>query len=221
MLSKDLFPFLKDLESNNNREWFETQKFRFATVDASFKSSMQMLFEKMNNHDIIDNLKTYRIYRDVRFSKDKTPFKTHRSANWSRAGLERRGGYYLRVKPNESMIGIGFFDPNKEDLLRIRKEFEFDAKAFRDITERKSFKKTWGNLQGDQLKTAPRDFDKTHADIDLIRFKNFYFSKTFTDKEVLEENFLDIVNDHFKSARPFLDYMSQVLTTNLNGESII
>jgi len=85
----------------------------------------------------------------------------------------------------------------------------------------KSFKNTWGNLEGDELKTAPRDFDKTHPDIDLIKKKQYIFTKKFTDKEVLDPNFTQQVNDAFKTVRPYFDYMSDVLTTNLNGESLL
>jgi len=164
----------------------------------------------------------FRIYRDVRFSKNKLPYKTHFGGSFSRKKPELRGGYYLHIQPNnESFIATGFWEPNKEDLLRIRREFEQDDDEIRAIITDKSFKSVWGEFVGDELKTAPRDFDKTHPAIDLIRKKQFIFTKKYTDKDVLSDDFLEDVNTSFKAIRPFFDYMSDVLTTNLNGESII
>ncbi|WP_438962759.1 DUF2461 domain-containing protein [Nonlabens sp.] len=221
MIQKELLHFLNNLEKNNNRPWFDEHKPEFTKLDAHFKNGVHNLTELLNEHDSIEKDKTFRIYRDIRFSKDKTPFKCHRSANWIRAGVERRGGYYMRIKPKENLIGVGFFAPEKHDLLRIRKELEVDAQELRDIIEKPTFKNTWGTFQGESLKTAPRNFDKDHPDIDLIRFKNFYFMKSFSDQEVTAPDFFEKVNHDFIIARPFLDYMTAVLTTDLNGESLI
>jgi len=105
--------------------------------------------------------------------------------------------------------------------LRIRKELELDAQELRSIISNEPFIKCWGDLQGEQLKTAPRNFDKTHPNMDLIKFKSFYFMKSFTDQQVLSKDFSTIVNTSFKTARPFLNFMSDVLTTDLNGESLL
>lgn len=221
MIQKELLQFLDKLEKNNNRPWFDDHKSSFTKLDQQFKKGLNDVTELLNEHDSIEKAKTFRIYRDIRFSKDKTPFKCHRSANWIRAGVERRGGYYMRIKPGESLIGIGFFAPEKEDLLRIRKELEVDAQELRDIIDKPVFKNTWGTFQGEALKTAPRDFDKNHPDIDLIRFKNFFFMKSYSDVEVTAPDFFKKVNQDFMIARPFLEYMTAVLTTDLNGESLI
>jgi uncharacterized protein (TIGR02453 family) len=221
MIDPALINFLEELAQNNNKPWFEEQKPCFKKLDSDFKSFAAIMATNLNQHDVIERAKTFRIYRDIRFSKDKTPFKTHFSINWIRAGLERRGGYFMRVKPHEHVIGIGFFAPEKEDLLRIRKEIELDAKELRSLCNEDTFKQCWGKLLGDQLKTAPRNFNKTHPDMDLIKFKSFYFMKSFTDKEVRNEDFSAVVNDSFKTARPFLDYMTDVLNTNLNGEYLL
>ena len=133
-----------------------------------------------------------------------------------------RGGYYLHIQPNnESFIATGFWDPNKEDLLRIRKEFETDAIEIRNIIAEKSFKENWGELAGDEVKTAPKGFSKEHEAIDLIKKKQFIFTKKFTDKEVTSADFMTTVNDNFKAIRPFFNYMSDVLTTDLNGVSLL
>ena len=135
---------------------------------------------------------------------------------------ELRGGYYVHIQPNnESFIATGFWEPNKDDLLRIRREFEQDDQEIRAIVNDKKYKSVWGDFVGDELKTAPRDFDKEHPAIDLIRKKQYIFTKNYTDKEVVSDDFIADVNASFKAIRPFFDYMSDVLTTNLNGESII
>ena len=221
MIKKEVFDFLKKLEKNNNREWFAENKETFKSYETEVKAFYASVMDNLNKHDQIERLKMFRIYRDVRFSKDKTPYKTHFAGSFSRIGLERRGGYYLRIKPGESFVATGFWNPDKEDLLRIRKELELDATEFREVIHKKSFKSIWGELQGDALKTAPKGFDKEHPDIDLLRHKQFIFMRNFTDKEVLAKDFINEVDRSFKAIKPYFNLMSSILTTNLNGESLI
>ncbi|WP_418513102.1 DUF2461 domain-containing protein [Corallibacter sp.] len=222
LIPKEAFTFFKALQENNNRDWFNEHKSEYKTIEKSVKVFYNELLEKMKAHDDIDKLKMFRIYRDVRFSKNKLPYKTHFGGSFHRRKPELRGGYYLHIAPeNKSFIATGFWEPNKDDLLRIRKELEMDASEMRTILNNKTLKNTWGDLVGDELKTAPRNFDKNHPDIDLIKKKQYIFTKTFTDKEVLASTFINEVDDAFKTIRPYFDYMSDVLTTNLNGESII
>jgi uncharacterized protein (DUF2461 family) len=105
--------------------------------------------------------------------------------------------------------------------LRIRKEFEVSADEFREIISQPKFKNTWGELTGTELKTAPKTFDKNHPDIDLIRKKQYVFVVPFSDEETAQSNFIERVNSAVKDVRPFVDFMSEVLTTDLNGEPII
>ena len=222
MLSKDIFIFLKALTVHNNREWFKKHITTFRTAESNVKLFYSQLYDQLNNVDSIDNFKVFRIYRDVRFSKDKTPYKTHFSGSFHRTKPELRGGYYLHLAPNnESFIATGFWNPNKEDLFRLRKEFEIDSQDLRAIIAEPRFKAVWGTLEGDELRSAPQGFNKQDQNIDLIRKKQFIFSKKYTDKEVLSEQFTQDVIDSFKAIRPYFDYMSSVLTTNLNGESIL
>lgn len=220
-ISKGVFDFLKELKNNNNRDWFEAHKTDFKKHQSEVKSFLEAVKTNLNHHDDIEKMKLFRIYRDVRFSKDKTPYKSHFAGSFSRLGAHLRGGYYIHLKPGESLLATGFWDPNKEDLFRIRKELEMDADDFRKVINQKELKETWGELRGDELKTAPKGFDKEHPDIDLIRKKQFVFVRNLTDKEVLSPSFLDEVDKSFKSIRPYFDLMSDILTTNLNGESIL
>ncbi len=222
MLSKDVFSFLKNLQKNNNRDWFHEHKATFKVIETGMKQFYNQLFEQLNTVDSIDSFKVFRIYRDVRFSKNKLPYKTHFGGSFHRTKPELRGGYYLHIAPNnESFIATGFWDPNKEDLFRIRKELEMDSKELRELIEVNEFKSVWGALLGDELKTAPRGFDKLDPNIDLIRKKQFIFTKKYSDKEVLSNGFENEVIKSFKVIRPYFDYMSSVLTTNLNGESTL
>jgi len=221
-IPKEVFTFFNKLEKNNDRDWFNEHKPEFKAIEAKMKKAYNHLGEMMSAYDQIEKIKIFRIYRDVRFSKNKLPFKTHFGGSFARKKPELRGGYYLHIQPNnESFIATGFWDPSKEDILRIRKEFEMDDSEMRAILNDKTFSATWGNFTGDELKTAPKGFDKKHPAIDLIRRKQFIFVKKYTDQEVLSEHFLDDVNDAFKNIKPFFNYMSDVLTTNLNGESIL
>lgn len=220
-IAKSTISFLKELKKNNNRDWFQESKVRFQEVQAQVKGFYLAIMDNLKKHDDIERLKMFRIYRDVRFSKDKTPYKPHFAGHFVRATSRNRGGYYLRIRPGESFLAGGFWDPNKEDLLRIRKEFEMDSTEIRKILADKTFKKNFGELQGDAVKTAPRGFDKTHPDLDLIRMKQFIVTREFTDEEVLSTNFLNEIDASFNAMRPYFDYMSDVLTTDLNGESLL
>ena len=221
IVQKEALSFLKELEKNNNREWFTAHKDSFLNHQTNVKAFCTAILSNLNTHDQIEKLKMFRIYRDVRFSKDKTPYKSHFACSFSRMGASRRGGYYLRIKPGDTFLATGFWGPEKEDLFRVRKELALDATEFRAVFNDKAFKSVWGELQGDTLKTAPKGFDKEHPDIDLIRHKQFIFVKNFKDKEVLSKDFLKEIDTSFKAIRPFFDLMSSVLTTNLNGESLI
>lgn len=220
-ISKSTLDFLTVLKKNNSREWFNEHKAEFQVEQQKAKDFYNALEEQLKSHDEIDKFKLFRIYRDVRFSKDKTPYKPHFAGSFSRASNRLRGGYYLRIRPGESFLAGGFFEPNKEDLLRIRKEFEMDTSEIREIITNKTFVKYFDKLIGDSLKTAPRGFDKEHPNMDLIRMKQFIVVRNFTDKEVLASNFFEEISNSYKAMRPYFDYMSEILTTDLNGESII
>ena len=220
-INKETLEFLKHLKHNNNREWFTENKSRYTKEQANFKGFMATLAQEMNQHDAIEKSKLFRIYRDIRFSKDKTPYKSSFSGFMSRKGNHRRGGYYVHIEPGNSFLGAGFWKPEKDDLLRIRKEWGMDAQELKAILREESFAATWGPLQGDSVKTAPKGFDKEHPNIDFIKKKQYIFQKSFTDKEVVSADFLPNVNRAFKIIRPYFDLMSNILTTNLNGESLI
>jgi uncharacterized protein (TIGR02453 family) len=219
---KKTFKFLKNLEKDNNRDWFAENKKEYDTSLANAKGVFSMIHQNLADHDEIAKQKVYRIYRDVRFSKDKTPYNPRFAVSYSRGGKQLRGGYFLQIKPGDTILGGGFWQPEKEDLLRIRKEFELDDSEIREILSNEEFVKYFGGkLEGDELKTAPKGFDKEHKSIDLIKKKGFIAVRRFTDKEVMSKNFVNEIDDSFKALRPYFNLMSDILTTNLNGESLV
>lgn len=222
MISKELFAFLNDLNKNNDRDWFNERKKIFKAHESEAKNFFQQVQDQLQGSDQIEGHKVMRIYRDVRFSKDKTPYKPRFAGSFRRATAELRGGYYLNIEPGgKSMAGGGFYGPGTDDLKRIREEFAMDDSEIREILNDSTFKSLFGELQGQELKTAPRGFDPESPAIDLIRKKQFYVVRHFSDKEVQQDNFIEKVMETYAGIRPYFDYMSSVLTTNLNGESIL
>lgn len=219
------FEFITKLNNNNNRDWFNANKEEYIVAHDQVIQFADELLAFMNQHDNIETpsgkKSLYRIYRDVRFSKDKTPYNTHWSGGFRRGTAELRGGYYFKLKPGESILAGGFWGPNPADLKRIREEINANDQEMRDIIATPDFKKFFGELKGEQVKTAPKGYDKDHPAIDLLRYKQFIFTRSFSDKEVLSSEFAHQVNDTFKQLRPFFDYMSAVLTTDVNGVSLI
>ncbi|MFT6726805.1 MAG: hypothetical protein ACI9RU_001534 [Litorivivens sp.] len=221
-LDESVFKFLKVLEENNNRDWFAENKPKYLDANEHFKALAEQINAGMQQQDNIEKMKLYRIYRDVRFSKNKLPYKSSFSCGFSRETKALRGGYYFHLQPGgNSMMGGGFWQPDASDLKRIREEIAADASPLRKIINSASFKKHFGELGGQQLKTAPKGYPKDHPAIDLLRYKSFVVSKTFTDKEVETLGFADQVLKYFKATRPFFDYMSEVLTTDNNGVSLL
>jgi uncharacterized protein (TIGR02453 family) len=220
-LPKNLFSFFKDLQQNNNRDWFAEHKPAFKTLESQVKAFGEQLKDQLNQHDNIDRFKLFRIYRDVRFSKDKTPYKTHFGLTWHRTKPLYRGGYYLHLSPNNNFLACGFWNPNPADLKRIRQEIDIDGEEYRAILNDKAFKNVWGELQGEVVKTAPKGYVKDHSQIDLLRFKQHIFTIKYTDDQVCQTDFLDRADSALQAIRPFVDYMSEVLTTNADGESLI
>lgn len=224
-ISKNSFDFLKQLSANNNRDWFTENKQIYTDAQQDIIAFADEVLQGMNAFDHIETptgkkaLK--RIYRDVRFSKDKAPYKQHFGMTFSRATQSRRGTYYIHLQPGNSFIGGGFWGPEKDDLLRIRKHLAQDDSYFKKVINSKEFKNHFGTLEGEQLKTAPKGFDKEHPSIELLRYKQFLIGQSFSDKEVLSKDFAKKACNTLEAMIPFFDIMTEMLTTNLNGESLI
>jgi uncharacterized protein (TIGR02453 family) len=224
-IKKSNLDFLKLLKKNNDRDWFNAHKETYQKELDNIELFADALLAEMNKHDVLETpsgkKSLHRIYRDIRFSKDKTPYKTNWSGGFSRATKKRRGSYYFHIESGNSFVSGGFWAPNPADLKRIRDEISSDPETLRKILKNKTFIKNFGGLTGEQLQTAPKGFSADDPAIDLLKFKQFRVVKYFSDKEVLSPNFLKQVNEAFKNMRPFLDYMTETLTTDANGISLV
>jgi len=224
-LKKHSFEFLTILAKNNNREWFAQHKEEYLEAQQNLVEFAGGLLNELNKHDKIETpsgkKSLFRIYKDVRFAKDKTPYNTHWSGTFRRATKKRRGGYYFHLKPGNNFLAGGFWGPNPDDLKRIRQDIDWNYKAWNKMLASKSFTGTFGELLGDKVNSAPRGYSKDHPAIGLLRHKQFLLKHEFTDKEVLSPDFIKNASDVFKKMRPFFDYMSEVLTTDLNGISLV
>jgi uncharacterized protein (TIGR02453 family) len=223
-ISKSTFDFLKKLAVNNNRDWFAANKTHYEKAKENAEQFVDSLIEKMNVHDQLETASgkksLYRIYNDIRFSTDKTPYNPRFAGYLRRMKPTLRGGYYFWIRPGASRIGCGFTWPHGEDLKRIREDIDLNYEDWYKLLKTKSITMHFGSMRGEFVKTAPRGFQTDHPAIDLLRFKQFWFEKKFTDKEVLAPDFLVNINKSFKAIRPFFDYMTEVLGTNANGEAI-
>jgi len=224
-ITKNNFKFLEALRKNNTKPYFEENKDTYLLHHQEMIDFAEALLLELKKFDEIETLtgkkSLMRIYRDVRFSKDKTPYKTHWGGGFKRAGQNRRGGFYYHIEKGNSFVGGGFWAPDAKDLLHIRKQIALDASPMRKVLHSKKFKDYFGALEGDKLKSSPKGFDKDHENIDLLNHKQFIVRHKFTDKEVQEKDFYKKVAKGFKNMLPFFTVLTNFLTTDLNGESTI
>jgi len=225
IIKKQSLDFLTDLSTNNNRDWFSLHKQTYLDARDNIIDFAGALLAEMNKHDQVETPSgkkaLFRIYKDVRFSKDKTPYNTHWSGSFKRSTNKLRGGYYFRIEPGNSGLVGGFWGPVPADMKRVRQDIDANYPAWRDLLGNQTLVETFGNLYGEQLGSAPRGYEKDHPAIDLLRYKQFMLKHLFSDEEVLSPDFLFRVNDVFKKMRPFLDFMTEVLTTDANGLSVV
>lgn len=224
IVQKTTLDFLKKLAANNDRDWFNEHKDPYEKAKRNAEAFMDALITKMNVHDQLETpsgkKSLFRIYNDVRFAKSKAPYNPRFAAHLKRSKPLLRGGYYIRIRPGESRVVCGFMFPNADDLKRIREDIAANYTDWKKLLKAKSIVQTFGQMQGEQVKTAPKGFSSTDPAIALLRYKQFWFERKFTDREVLADDFLNTVNITFKAIRPFFDYMSELLTTDSNGESL-
>jgi uncharacterized protein (TIGR02453 family) len=216
--------FLQELSSHNNREWFNEHKRQYELAKENVEQFLDGLIGRMNEHDQLETLSgkksLYRIHNDLRFSPEKAPYNPRFAAYLKRTKPFLRGGYYLWIKPGGSRVGCGFAAPNAMDLKRIREDIVANHPAWRQLLALEALKKTFGSMSGERVKTAPRGFSNDDPAIDLLRYKQFWFEHAFTDEEATAPDFLLQIDETFRVIRPFFDHLSEVLTTDGNGESL-
>lgn len=216
---KRTFDFLKKLSRNNNREWFEKNKPTYLSIKEEFQHFVADVLHLMIPYDQSlegqDPLKlTFRIYRDIRFSKDKTPYKTFLSAGMSSAGKGTGiPGYYFQIEPgNKSMIASGLYLPSAENLAKIRQEIDYNGDKLKAVLSERKFKKLFGELwDGDKLKTMPKGYSKDHPHIECLKLKSFMATHTFDDADVLHKNFIRKLVESMKATKPLNDFLNEAL----------
>ncbi len=213
-IDKNTLVFLSDLTKNNNREWFNENKKRYETARKNYISFLDELlqemaaFEPIAKNQIGKDL-VFRIYRDVRFSNDKRPYKDHFGAYISEGGRKSiLPGYYLHLAGNNnSFLAGGLWMPPAEYLKAVRQEIDYNLDELISITETPDFKKQFGDLRGDKLKTTPKGYDKENPAIEYLRMKSWNAVMPLSDKVVLSNDFLDVVLDGFKNLKPLIDFV--------------
>ncbi len=211
--------FLKKLSRNNKREWFEKNKPRYLEIKDEFELFVTDVLQDMITFDeslvgLNPKKLTFRIYRDVRFSKDKTPYKTNVSAGISPGGKGMGvPGYYFQIEPgNKSMVAAGMYQPSPENLAKIRQEIDYNGEQLIQILKERKFKKTFGELWNeDKLKTMPKGYAADHPHRDLLKLKSFMVLRSFTDSEVTGKRFQKDLVDAMKSGKALNDFLTEGL----------
>ncbi|MFH1121387.1 MAG: DUF2461 domain-containing protein [Bacteroidota bacterium] len=199
---KDILDFLNDLKNNNNRDWFDQNRTRYQHAKSDFEKIVDTLIGDISRIDPsvgmpLSKDSVFRIFRDVRFSADKLPYKTNFGAFIANGGRKStRAGYYIHLEPGASMIGGGIYMPQPEVLKKLRQEIYYDAAGFRKLLEARDFKKFFDKLEDfDKLKRPPKDFDADFPDIDLLLYKSYAVMHRLPDDVVLSDRFHKAVTD--------------------------
>ncbi|AYZ36848.1 DUF2461 domain-containing protein [Chryseobacterium indologenes] len=213
-ISPDTFGFLKKLNKNNNREWFNENKNLYTESQGNVISFLDDLLKEMSSFDAglakIDSKKAlFRIYRDTRFSKDKSPYKTNFGASLGMGKGSQKGGYYFHMEPGKSFLAGGIYMPESSVLKEVRKEISLYGNDFLNILNQKDFKKHFPELdQQDKLKKIPQGFEKEDPMGEYLKLKNFIVLYHLKDEEVLDKNAAGKMSKIFKLMKPFNDFLN-------------
>ena len=216
-IKKSTLDFLKNLKDNNNRDWFLKNRKSYDDAKTNFESFVQVLIDEIVSFDpIMKGLEakncTYRINRDIRFSPDKTIYKTHLGAFIVRGGKkngDKFAGYYIHVEPGNSMIAGGAYMPPAQWLSAIREKISEDGEKLIRIINEKEFINIFKEIEGEKLKSAPKGFPKDHRYIELLRFKSFLVSKMISDKEICDKDSFDLIIRAARAMKPLHDFLNE------------
>ncbi len=210
--------FLSDLAKHNKKEWMDDNKKRYLQAKDQVIELISEVVKKTSVFDPsmagIDPRKTlFRINRDIRFSKNKDPYKTNFGAALVEGGRNSGNpGYYLHIMPGNNFAGGGVYQPSSDKLHKVRQEIDYNGNEVRAIIDDKKFKETFGEPFGDdRLKTAPKGYPKDHENIELLQLKHYVFMKQVTDKQVTSKNFSDLVAEIYKTLHPFNVFLAKAL----------
>lgn len=222
MLSKKSIQFLDDLKANNNREWFLANKKRYEEYKLDYHQLIGAFLEVMKPKDAslemleIKNC-TFRINRDIRFSKDKSPYKSHMGIwmNTNSSGINAPG-YYIHIEKEKSFVAGGLYSPEASDLKKIRKEIAFFYEDLEEIVTDATFKKFYTGLDRNEtnaLKNAPKDFEKDHPAIEFLKLKSFTVSTKIDDSELIDKNFVATTAEKLIALKPLIDFLNRGLAS--------
>ncbi len=214
-----ILKFLQSIAKNNDRAWFEKNKPAYLQAKEGFDQFLEKLLEELVKFEeglagLNPKKLAFRIYRDVRFSKDKRPYKVNMGAGFSPGGkMIQEPGYYLHIEPgNKSLLAGGLYMPDANNLAKIRQEIDYDSEKLSKILSNKKFKTLFPSLDDfDKLKTAPKGYAKDHPHIELLKHKSFIVSHPFTDKEVKEKKFIRNVVETAKVIKPLNDFLRDAI----------
>lgn len=222
MLSKDTLQFLDDLKANNNRDWFLENKKRYEAVKKDYQQLVGDLLDVMKPLDpSLEMLEikncTFRINRDIRFSKDKTPYKSHLGV-WLSSGAKgmNRSGYYIHIDKGGSFIAGGLYCPEAEDLKKMRKEIAYFHEDLEAILNEKNFKREFKDFdrnEKDTLKNPPRGYEKEHPAIEFLKLKSFECSQKIDISEVTKKDFVATMSKKLIALKPLNDFINRALTS--------
>jgi len=212
-----VFDFLSRLKQHNHKSWFEEHRTDYELARTHFESFVDELIGVYGQIEDLGGItakdSVMRIYRDTRFSKDKSPYKTSMGATLAPGGKKsERLGYHLHLQPdNESLIAGGLYMPSPEQLARFRRAIDQDAAPFKAVLKAQEFKEYFGTLEGEKVKTVPQGYSREHPEIELLRFKQVVVVHRLSDETILSQKFGTHTIEVFKAMKPFLDYLNQIL----------
>jgi len=213
--------FLQELSENNNREWFQNNKKRYDESREKVLFLTEVLINEIRKFDSdIPSLEPkdcmFRIFRDVRFSNDKSPYKTNFGSFIAKGGRKSiYAGYYFHIEPDGSFIGGGIYMPAAEPLKAIREYIDENGEEFSGLINNAKFKKVYPEMMDDKLKTAPKGFSPDHEFIDLLRYKSFAFSSRISQSEILADTYIEQLVHSFKILQPVNRFLNEALKNNL------
>ncbi len=222
-----VFDFLEAMETNNNREWFNLHREVYDKAKAVFDLFVEQVGRGIEQFDAefkYTNPKfyTYRIYRDVRFSKNKLPYKNHFGAYFCNGGRKSPlAGYFLKIQKGESVVGGGIYRPEREMLKAIRQEVYYSFKELDNIINEKKFKSFYPKLIEDKLKRGPKNYAKECDAIEYLKYKSYAVAHPFADREVLGANFQNQVLDSFELLKPLTEYLNKAIAFAQEEDSYV
>ena len=215
-IKKQTLEFLNDLKKNNNRDWYIKNKAAYTEAKTNFESFVQLIINKIADFDpIMKGLEVkscvYRINRDIRFSNDKSPYKSHLGAFIVKGGKkngDKFAGYYVHIEPGKSIIAGGAYMPPTPWLSAIREKIDEEPDRILKIISDKKFITYFGKIDGEKLKSSPKGYPSDHPNIDLLRFKSYLVVNEVPDKVVLSPDYFDYMIEVLKAMKPFNDFLN-------------